>query len=326
MAVSPQAARRELVRRAGPAQRREHVEVAVAQPDRLEHRAELVVQRPCQSVQAADQPHRRDVEVGPFTAPLHEDPADMVQVVRGDRVLAVRLRFGSSMQGIYLLRKILSCRMDTSFRTAALTAIAPSPGAPPTSSPRSCSRRTARCSRPPSAPCRQASRSSRSAAVADGLVVVARRRPRGRQHRCFFPLLFIAAYHLPGGLASTLQASSPLVVMAFALWLLRERPGRAGWREPWSARGRQPPRAAGRGRRRPHRPGRCARLGRRLRARLRPGQALDPARGHGHAGVLAAGRGRPRPGARRRGGRGRSPGARPGRGGRVSRGSPSSAR
>jgi probable blue pigment (indigoidine) exporter len=43
----------------------------------------------------------------------------------------------------------------------------------------------------------------------------------------FFPLLFLAAYHLPGGLAATMQASSPLAVMAVALWLLRERPGRA---------------------------------------------------------------------------------------------------
>ncbi len=42
----------------------------------------------------------------------------------------------------------------------------------------------------------------------------------------FFPLLFLAAYELPGGLASTLQATSPLAVMALAWVLLRERPGR----------------------------------------------------------------------------------------------------
>lgn len=40
----------------------------------------------------------------------------------------------------------------------------------------------------------------------------------------FFPLLFLGAYLLPGGLASTLQAASPLVVMAIAWPLLRERP------------------------------------------------------------------------------------------------------
>lgn len=39
----------------------------------------------------------------------------------------------------------------------------------------------------------------------------------------FFPLIFLAAYHLPGGLAATLQATSPLVVMALALGLLAER-------------------------------------------------------------------------------------------------------
>ena len=33
----------------------------------------------------------------------------------------------------------------------------------------------------------------------------------------FFPLIFLAAYHLPGGLAATLQATSPLAVMAHRL-------------------------------------------------------------------------------------------------------------
>ena len=41
----------------------------------------------------------------------------------------------------------------------------------------------------------------------------------------FFPLLFLAAYELPGGLASTVQALSPLAVMAVALPMLGERPG-----------------------------------------------------------------------------------------------------
>lgn len=41
----------------------------------------------------------------------------------------------------------------------------------------------------------------------------------------FFPLIFLAAYHLPGGLAATLQAASPLVVMALAWGIVKERPG-----------------------------------------------------------------------------------------------------
>jgi probable blue pigment (indigoidine) exporter len=41
----------------------------------------------------------------------------------------------------------------------------------------------------------------------------------------FMPLIFLAAYHLPGGLAATLQATSPLAVMALAAGLLNERPG-----------------------------------------------------------------------------------------------------
>ena len=41
----------------------------------------------------------------------------------------------------------------------------------------------------------------------------------------FFPLLFLAAYRLPGGLASTLQATSPLAVMALAAVIIGERAG-----------------------------------------------------------------------------------------------------
>ncbi len=40
----------------------------------------------------------------------------------------------------------------------------------------------------------------------------------------FFPLIFLSAYHLPGGLAATVQAISPLAVMALAWPLIRERP------------------------------------------------------------------------------------------------------
>jgi probable blue pigment (indigoidine) exporter len=41
----------------------------------------------------------------------------------------------------------------------------------------------------------------------------------------FFPLIFLAAYHLPGGLAATLQATSPLAVMAIAWAVIGERAG-----------------------------------------------------------------------------------------------------
>lgn len=43
----------------------------------------------------------------------------------------------------------------------------------------------------------------------------------------FFALLFIGAYRLPGGLASTLQATGPLAMMLLAWLLLREAPRRA---------------------------------------------------------------------------------------------------
>lgn len=41
----------------------------------------------------------------------------------------------------------------------------------------------------------------------------------------FFPLVFLAAQHLPGGLAATTQAAGPLVVLGLAWLLLHERPG-----------------------------------------------------------------------------------------------------
>jgi len=41
----------------------------------------------------------------------------------------------------------------------------------------------------------------------------------------FFPLVFLAGYHLPGGLAATVTATSPLVVMGIARVALGERAG-----------------------------------------------------------------------------------------------------
>jgi probable blue pigment (indigoidine) exporter len=41
----------------------------------------------------------------------------------------------------------------------------------------------------------------------------------------FFPLIFLSAYHLPGGLAATLQATSPLAVMGIAWAVIGERAG-----------------------------------------------------------------------------------------------------
>ncbi|KQV69603.1 ABC transporter permease [Nocardioides sp. Root122] len=69
------------------------------------------------------------------------------------------------------------------------------------------------------------------------LLAVSRQLPHGRwwwralvlgllNFAAFFPLLFLSAYRLPGGVASTVQAASPLVVMALAWLVLREIPGR----------------------------------------------------------------------------------------------------
>ncbi|WP_067967597.1 EamA family transporter [Nocardiopsis trehalosi] len=50
-----------------------------------------------------------------------------------------------------------------------------------------------------------------------------------------FALLFVAAYRLPGGVAATLFAVQPLLVVALAFLLLRERP--TAWRLGWGVAG-----------------------------------------------------------------------------------------
>lgn len=73
-------------------------------------------------------------------------------------------------------------------------------------------------------------------ALPAGLVLLAARRRLPRGHwwwrslvlgllniGLFFPLIFLAAYELPGGVAATLQAGSPLAVMGLAWLLIGER-------------------------------------------------------------------------------------------------------
>ncbi len=51
----------------------------------------------------------------------------------------------------------------------------------------------------------------------------------------FFPLLFVAAERLPGGVAATLGATQPLVVAVLAVAVLRESP--SAWRFAWGVTG-----------------------------------------------------------------------------------------
>ena len=98
---------------------------------------------------------------------------------------------------------------------------------------------------------------------------------RGPQLRLFFPLIFLSAYRLPGGLAATVQATLPLAVMALA-WPIDPRAARggAGGRRPRRAQRRRPARAAFSGVRRPDRPDRRDRLRARRRARVGAGQEV----------------------------------------------------
>ncbi|MHA6696056.1 EamA family transporter [Homoserinimonas sp. A520] len=51
----------------------------------------------------------------------------------------------------------------------------------------------------------------------------------------FFPMLFVAAYHLPGGVAATLGAAQPLVVAILVVVILHER--LSAWRLVWGGVG-----------------------------------------------------------------------------------------
>lgn len=77
-------------------------------------------------------------------------------------------------------------------------------------------------------------------------VLIARRLPRGEwwwkslvlgtlNMGVFFPLLFVSAQRLPGGVAATLGAVQPIVVAFLAVALLRER--LSVWRVAWGAIG-----------------------------------------------------------------------------------------
>lgn len=73
-------------------------------------------------------------------------------------------------------------------------------------------------------------------------LLIARRLPRGSwwwksvvlgtlNMGAFFPLLFVAAQRLPGGVAATLGATQPLMVAFLAVAILHER--LSGWRVAW---------------------------------------------------------------------------------------------
>lgn len=77
-------------------------------------------------------------------------------------------------------------------------------------------------------------------------LLIARRLPRGSwwwkslvlgtlNMGAFFPLLFLAAQHLPGGVAATLGASQPIVVAALAVAILHEK--LSAWRVAWGVIG-----------------------------------------------------------------------------------------
>lgn len=159
---------------------------------------------------ATDHPHRRGVEVGAFASPLVKES------VNG--VLAHVLTIPS-------LETILSSVETIYLRAALVAAVAPAAWGSTYIVTESLL--------PPDRPLFAAL----LRALPVGLVLLGLRRelPRGSwwwkaavlgmlNIGVFFPLIFVSAYHLPGGLAATLQATSPLAVMAVAWPLIGERP------------------------------------------------------------------------------------------------------
>ena len=155
-----------------------------------------------------------DVEVRPRLAPLRHHPADVIEIARHGRNIP---------SGEILCLPWKQIRL----RLALLTAVAPAAWGStylvtetflPPDRPLFAARGAGAADRP--ACCWPCAGSSRRGgwwwrAVVLGLLNIG----------MFFPLIFLAAYHLPGGLAATLQATSPMAVMALAWPGLGERPG-----------------------------------------------------------------------------------------------------
>src|SRR5262249_54275642 len=209
----PELAGSQLVWSARPAQRYQDVEVAVPQSCLREDPPQLDVQDVAEPVQAADQADRGRRQAGALPRPLRQDSVHVIRL-HGFTI--------SSREGN------ISSVETTSWRALALAAFAPAAwGTTYLVTERLL---------PPDRPLLSAT----LRALPTGLVLLAatRRLPTGIwwwratllgvcNIGMFFPLLFLAAYRLPGGLASTLQATSPLAVMALAAVVIGERAGLA---------------------------------------------------------------------------------------------------
>ena len=179
-----------------------------------EHRPQALVEQLGHPVDPADDEHRPDVELRALPGPLLGDAVHGVGLVGGHGLII------SSTEGILLSME------DTSLRTLMVTAVAPIAWGT--------TYIVTENFLPPDRPLFAAA----ARALPAGLVLLAWRRqlPHGDwwwkaallglcNIGLFFPLIFLAAYELPGGLAATVQAMSPLAVMAIALPALGERPG-----------------------------------------------------------------------------------------------------
>lgn len=214
-------ARRPGERLSGAAQRGEHVELAGAEPERLENAGELRGEVGRDAMQPPDDALRRDVDVRPLSCPLLLDARDVVTGV-------VVIDLGHA--GILPSPEDIISSMENNWRWMLVAAIAPVAWG-------STYVVTAQLL-PADAPLW----GSVLRALPAGLLLLALPVPHGRRRLpagawwwrslvlgtlnvgAFFILIYLAAQLLPSSVAAMLMATSPAAMMLIAWPLLRERP------------------------------------------------------------------------------------------------------
>lgn len=202
------------VRRPGAAQCRQDVEVDLSEAVLLVDPSQLSGQRSGEPVQPTDHPLRRDIHVRALSAPLGLDRIDVVR-----RVLA---RVHRTTISLPWKRIVASMEAKSTAAVTAIGAIAPLVWG------------TTYVVTTELLPPHHPMTAAVLRAVPAGLLLIAITRawPRAWVRLIvlsalniglFFPLLFVAAYRLPGGLAAVVGAGQPFVVAVAAGLLLRQR-------------------------------------------------------------------------------------------------------
>lgn len=199
-------------RRSRTAQRGEHIELPLAQAVPPVDEAELLREQPGETVESPDHTLGAYVDIGAFARPLGLNAGDVIKgLFRHDFTIA-------STEGII-------SSMEATLRWTLLTALAPVAWGT--------NYFVTHAFLPAGHPLYGAAIRALPAGLL--LLAIGRERPHGSwwwkslvlgvlNVGAFFALIYLAAQLLPTSVASTVMASSPLVMMVFAWALLAERP------------------------------------------------------------------------------------------------------